>query len=188
MAADEPTRRIFTGSCHCQKTRFTVALTVPPPEPLLERTATPLQRLYRCNCTVCHKAGLIHVRPPHPSSDFRLLSPLSPSTELGDYTCNGNRIHWFFCKTCGVRCFSFAGEGEVVEEEEGGGKSFWRVKKEGEGKAYLSVNGHAIDAEQEGFDLRDWTEGKKLAYLNYLTDDLEKRIPSSERPPSGGCY
>lgn len=39
-----------------------------------------------------------------------------------DYTCFDKNIHWPFCGTCGVRCFGFRGEGEVLEMEVEGEK------------------------------------------------------------------
>lgn len=135
----------------------------------------------------------MHIRVPAPVEDFRLLSPLDPLTELGDYTCNEGRIHFMFCKTCGVRCFSFRGEGEVEEVEGPDGEKVtaWHPKTGsqqgyGPGKMYLSVNGHAIDAGQEGFDLREWAEKKWMLYMNLL-DDSNKNGPTAE-PPAGGCY
>ena len=137
--------------------------------------------------------------------DFLLLAPRDPWTDLGDYTCNGGRIHWFFCRTCGVRCFLFAGEGEEVEADldklgvmgKDGGKLgkrlVWRPKWEGwdeagHGGHYLSVNGYTVDADQEGFDLRVQTENKCVAYVDCLELSGKEEEPRYDRPHAGGAY
>jgi hypothetical protein len=80
--------------------------------------------------------GFFHVRLISPPDDFMLLSPLNP-TEGGllDYTCFDKKIHWYFCGTCGVRCFAVTGEGEVREvtglEGEDKKTQAWVLKKEG---------------------------------------------------------
>lgn len=172
-------RRPFTGSCHCKAIRFIVYLTVPAPIPKvdLSNVGPGHQRMYRCNCTLCHKAGMMHVRLPTPAEDFLLLSPLDPLNELGDYQCSFGKIHFLFCKTCGVRCFSFDGEGVVDEVDGPDGEKIkgWHAVQgsregHGEGTMYLSVNAHAIDAGQEGLDMKEWTEHKKIWYLDLLRD------------------
>lgn len=51
---------------------------------------------------------------------------------------------------------------------------------------YLSVNAHTIDANQEGFDMRDWVDKKAVKYLDCLDDaQNEDRY---DRPHAGGCY
>jgi hypothetical protein len=137
----------------------------------------------------------MHIRLASPADDFHLLSPLDPLAELGDYTWSHGFIHFLFCKTCGVRCFSFAGEGEVEEVEgpDGEKRKVWHPKRgskegRGQGNMYLSVNAHAIDADQEGFDMREWTEQKLLWYLDTLHHDTDMAAPSVERPQPGGCY
>ncbi|KAL7952020.1 hypothetical protein V8C42DRAFT_24791 [Trichoderma barbatum] len=200
----------YTGSCHCGAIRYVVFLTLPPAS-LLNSEPPPsrgVQRIYRCNCTVCHKSGFLHVRPESAFDDFYLLSPLDPLESLGDYLCNDQTLHFLFCKTCAVRCFIFHGEGEIVDvslpeaiasasadsgSETGGvAVKAWRPKKvelsagiphKG---SYLSVNGHTIDAGQKGFDLREWAETKAIMYLDLLPDGgLPQRC---ERPHVGGSY
>ncbi|KAL2212771.1 hypothetical protein CC79DRAFT_452853 [Sarocladium strictum] len=195
MAEAEPSRRAYKGSCHCKATRFIIYLTLPAPTPApdMSNVGPGNLRFYRCNCTFCHKAAVMHIRLPSPSSDFQLLSPLDPMNELGDYQCGIKNCHFLFCKTCGVRCFSFSGEGETedVEGEDGEMRRVWHVKKgsvetHGEKAMYLSVNAHAVDAEQ-GFDMRALTEGKKLWYLDSLHHE-DMRPPTMEKPQVGGSY
>jgi hypothetical protein len=68
----------------------------------------------------------------------------------------------------------------------------WRPKKDGwkEGRTnghYLSVNGYTIEPGQEGFDLREWTEEKKMMYIDNLSND-GRQPPRLERPHAGGAY
>ncbi|KAM0274455.1 hypothetical protein ACHAQH_007831 [Verticillium albo-atrum] len=203
---EPPTRRPLTGSCHCLSTRYILHLALPltahPVTPAQRASAPGKQCVYRCNCTVCHKAGLLHVRPLSPPDDFALLAPLDLS-ELGAYqpkAGEGNTL-FFFCKGCGGRCFAFKGEGEVVAVEKGelgiegeGSVEVWRPRKrswaaEGKGKSYLSVNGVTIDWGQEGADLRVWREEGKILYLDCLeAGDGGRERPRYERPHEGGCY
>ena len=155
----------------------------------------------------------MHMRVANAPEDFLLLSPadgpLHANSGLGGYQCFAMRSHWFFCKTCGGRCFAFRGEGETVEVDlaalgvtsaEGGQSEngeltrVWRPKKEGwqevlpGGKDYLSVNGYSVDAGQDGFDLREWTEKKWVAYLDRRDVGGIRQDPRLDRPQDGGAY
>lgn len=125
-----------------------------------------------------------------------LLSPLDLK-ELGDYTCIDHELHWYFCRNCGVRCFTLMGEGEVVDVEleemgikgaEKGSTRAWRPKGEGwkENKTgYLSVNALTLGQGQEGLDLREWVEKKCVGYEEMLFEKVDERV---ERPHEGGAY
>jgi hypothetical protein len=140
-----------------------------------------------------------HVRVPDSPGDFILLSPLPPEKELGDYTCNDGNIRWYFCKSCGVRCFAFWGQGEVTEldveawkggDEKGEVREVWRAKREGwkegmGGTGYLSVNAMTLDQGQEGLDLREWVEKKWVCYLDCKEEKEENRY---DRPHDVGAY
>lgn len=122
--------------------------------------------------------------------DFLLLSPTDPFKDLSDYKCFEEQIHWFFCGKCGVRCFNLTGEGEVrdVEIEGEGMKKVWTAKREGwvEGEgSYLSVNAATLEADQEGLDLREWTEKGWIAYLDIKNEVGEDRL---RKPHHGGMY
>lgn len=203
-------RKPFHGSCHCGETKYIVFLTLPhqpPPDeaPLPGESGEPRehQEIYRCNCTVCHKSGHFHIRLPWAPEDFLLLAPEDPLTNLGDYRPNQGNKSWFFCKSCGVRCFLFQGEGDSVETDldalevvsrdgsKMGTHAVWKPKAEGwnegrGGESYLSVNGHTIDVGQEGFDLRQLTEAKVVLYLDGLMDEIGE--PRYDRPHEGGSY
>jgi hypothetical protein len=146
-----------------------------------------------------------------------LLSPKStpeapdPLAQLGSYTYFDRQIQWLFCQTCAVRCFSFTGEGEVVErdvpevqipkrDEEtrleigkemvgGARRKVWVPKEEGwdesRGESSLNVNAYTLEAKQEGLDLREWVEKKLICYLDCLD---EVNGPDFERPHADGAY
>jgi hypothetical protein len=193
-------RQAFVGSCVCGATRYVLVFKLPPvitsdtPTP---QPGQPITEIYRCNCTLCHKTGYLHVRPAHGPSDFFLLAPTEPFTNLADYT---KRSHWFFCKTCGVRCFTFGGEGELVDKDFRDAQEFgenpkvsdlgrltvWHPKEvSGGASQYLSINGMTLDAKQEGLDLREWAEKKWLMYCDMLDEQEEERF---DRPHVGGAY
>ena len=208
MSETTSARKPLHGSCHCGKTRYIVFLTLPH-KPVPDGTPLPSgsqardhQEIYRCNCTTCHKAGHFHMRLPWAPEDFLLFAPRDPLAELGDYRCHDGNIRWLFCRTCGVRCFLFQGEGESAEADldalgvtgvDGsklGKITVWRPKAEGWGEGrgwgcYLSVNGHTIDAGQQGFDLRQLTEDKVVLYVDCLTESGEPRF---DKPHDGGSY
>jgi hypothetical protein len=89
-----------TGSCHCGKVRFQVALD------LDSEFAT-------CNCSICSRAGWVLAFAP--AETFTLLAG---EDALTDYQFGPRRIHHLFCSTCGIRPF---GRGEM------GGKAICAV-------------------------------------------------------------
>jgi hypothetical protein len=123
-----PSKRTFTGSCHCGFVRYEAALSSPsPPGPHVAS---------RCNCTICLKTGYtgFHLAP----DDFTLRSPAS-FDELSDYQFRSKDIHRYFCKTCGVQvCSSGKYEygGTVVD--------------------FFGINILTLDQPQEGLDLSQW--------------------------------
>ncbi len=127
-------------------------------------------------------------------NDFLLLSPLNPTDGgLQDYTCFEATIHFYFCGMCGVRCFSFSGEGGTREVEIDGKKqTVWTAKEEGwlegieSGTGYLSVNAATLEPDQEGLNLKEWTERGWIAYLDGKNDFLGK--PRVQEPYDGGIY
>ncbi|KAJ6780302.1 hypothetical protein PWT90_11152 [Aphanocladium album] len=147
--------------------------------------------------------GHFHVRPASPTHDFLLLSPLStsdPLSELSDYTCYAGNLHFFFCQTCGVRCFIFAGDGEFVDvdlEELGVWKEgqekkarAWRPRLGGghpEMGHYLSVNGHTVDAGQ-GFDMRELTEKEMVQYCDCYSPEEDEAPLRYGKPHIHGSY
>ena len=199
-------RRPYRGSCMCGAVQYIIFLRFPHSVPPQDGRKVH-QKFLKCNCTACHKAGVLHTRVPSPPGDFLVLAPRGdPLAELGDYQRvegdgdGDGYIHWLFCRTCAARCFLFIGEGENVEldldalgvtgrdGEKLGVKMVWRPKAEGwdaQGQHYLSVNAYTIDAAQEGLDLRELTEQKGVMYVDALNEKDEDRY---ERPHVFGSY
>lgn len=78
---------IYQGSCHCKAVRFEIEA---PDEFEVED----------CNCSICTKAGFLHLIIP--LSRFRLLSG---SDSLAVYTFNSGVAKHTFCKVCGIKPF-----------------------------------------------------------------------------------
>jgi hypothetical protein len=78
---------IYKGSCHCGA----VAFEVEAPARLLVQD---------CNCSICTKAGFLHLIVP--LSRFRLLRG---EDHLTTYTFNTGVAKHTFCKTCGMKPF-----------------------------------------------------------------------------------
>ncbi|TGO11363.1 hypothetical protein BTUL_0111g00130 [Botrytis tulipae] len=132
---------------------------------------------------------------------------------MKNYQCFDKELDWWFCGICGVRPFATGlnfqngetrkvnlkelGVTEVNGEEVGEGeREVWMCPKEGEvdgkptewieGKTgYLSVNAIALEAGQEGCDLREWHEKGWISYLDTLDLKEENRLG---RPWRGGMY
>lgn len=78
---------IYQGSCHCGA----VAFEVDAPERLVA---------LRCNCSICTKAGFLHLIVPR--SRFRLLRG---AESLATYAFNTGVAKHTFCRTCGIKSF-----------------------------------------------------------------------------------
>lgn len=79
---------LYTGSCHCGKTRFE-----------LEGELGPVTD---CNCSHCSRKGYLLWFMP--GSAVKLKTPLSA---LSTYTFNKHHIQHHFCPTCGCAPFGF---------------------------------------------------------------------------------
>lgn len=196
-------RRFYTGGCHCGAIRFLVKLH--PSAVLPKALPAYAEKVARCNCTICHKTGYFHIQVPDHSDDFYLLSPTNPLESMGNYHTKNKNINFIFCNTCGIRCFIFAGEAEVIDMDlatlgvkdttrgydEQKPTQVWHVKAAKPDAApslkYLSINGNAIDAEQEGFDMREYRETEQVIYVDFLHAQGVPAI-SKEKPHSGGYY
>ena len=78
---------IYQGSCHCAAVSFSVEA----PEHL---------EVERCNCSICSKAGFLHLIVP--AGNFTLLSG---EDELASYTFNSGVARHTFCSNCGIKPF-----------------------------------------------------------------------------------
>ncbi|NET34720.1 MAG: GFA family protein [Cyanothece sp. SIO1E1] len=76
-----------SGGCHCGRVRFEV---MAPAEIKVED----------CNCSMCSKAGYLHLLVP--KSRFKLLQG---ADYLTTYTFNTGVAQHYFCSVCGVKSF-----------------------------------------------------------------------------------
>lgn len=77
----------YTGGCHCGRVRFEVEAPV-----AIEAS--------ECNCSMCSKAGFLHLIVPR--SRFRLLQG---AEHLSEYTFNTGVAKHLFCSVCGIKSF-----------------------------------------------------------------------------------
>jgi hypothetical protein len=78
---------IYQGSCHCGAIRF-------------EIEAQEDLELEDCNCSICSKAGFLHLILP--INRFRLIKG---EENLQDYRFNTGVARHRFCKICGIKPF-----------------------------------------------------------------------------------
>jgi GNAT superfamily N-acetyltransferase len=76
----------YDGSCHCGRVRF--------------RVTAALDRVVRCNCSICRKKGFLHLIVP--PAQFELLSGAG---DLTVYTFNTGVAKHQFCRHCGIHPF-----------------------------------------------------------------------------------
>jgi hypothetical protein len=77
----------YRGSCHCGAVRFAVE-------------APAHLEVERCNCSICSKAGFLHLIVP--ASQFELLAGREALTT---YTFNTGVARHTFCRHCGIKPF-----------------------------------------------------------------------------------
>jgi len=78
---------VHRGGCHCGRVRFEV-------------TAPSRIRVSDCNCSICSKAGYLHLVVP--ADRFRLLSG---ADVLTTYSFNTGTAKHLFCSVCGIKSF-----------------------------------------------------------------------------------
>ena len=78
---------IYAGGCHCGAIQFEVEA----PEHI---------EASECNCSMCSKAGYLHLIVP--AARFRLLRG---AEHITTYTFNTGVAKHTFCKVCGIRSF-----------------------------------------------------------------------------------
>lgn len=76
-----------TGGCHCGRVRFEVV-------------AAKSLRVSECNCSICSRAGYLHLIVP--ADRFRLLSG---NDTLTTYSFNTHTAKHMFCSVCGIKSF-----------------------------------------------------------------------------------
>jgi hypothetical protein len=118
--------RTHLGGCHCGRVRFEVTA---PADIIVDE----------CDCSMCSKAGFLHLIVP--AEHFKLLSG---GDALTTYTFNTRTAKHLFCGVCGV-------------------KSFYVPRSHPDG---FSVNARCIDAGSiasmsvRPFNGRDWEKGR----------------------------
>ena len=75
------------GGCHCGRVRFEVV-------------APKSLRVSECNCSMCSKAGYLHLVVP--ADRFKLLCG---SEVLASYGFNTHTAKHLFCSVCGIKSF-----------------------------------------------------------------------------------
>jgi hypothetical protein len=76
-----------TGGCHCGRVTFEVM-------------APAALTVSECNCSICQKAGYLHLIVP---ADH--LKLLTGSDHLTSYAFNTGTARHLFCSTCGIKSF-----------------------------------------------------------------------------------
>ena len=76
-----------TGGCHCGRVTFEVM-------------APAALKVSECNCSICSKAGYLHLVVP--ADRFKLLTG---GDNLTCYRFNTGTAKHLFCSTCGVKSF-----------------------------------------------------------------------------------
>jgi hypothetical protein len=193
------TTAAYPGSCHCGAVQYKIKLTLPPSTDLTNLEDSV--KLYKCNCSACHKTGMFHCRPIDASEDFILITP--SISDLGDYRCGSKMVGWHFCKTCGVRAFVVGGDwieadldvGSWSGKESTGVQKVWKTKPGPtvsgvlDGKEvtmplhYVSVNAITL----EGVDLKEWHDKGWVFYGNKRDESKGNDLRFGE-PHEGGRY
>jgi hypothetical protein len=75
------------GGCHCGRVRFEV---------IAPKSLT----VSECNCSICGKAGYLHLVVP--AAQFKLLSG---NDTLATYSFNTHTAKHLFCSVCGIKSF-----------------------------------------------------------------------------------
>jgi len=78
---------LYHGSCHCGAVRF--------------EAETEIRSVLSCNCSICHKKGVLHHRVA--PGNFRLLAG---EDALTSYRFGTGKAQHLFCRTCGIHAFS----------------------------------------------------------------------------------
>lgn len=76
-----------TGGCHCGRVRFEVL-------------APAVIEVTDCNCSICSKAGFLHLIVP--ADRFRLLGG---ADALSEYRFNTGTARHLFCSVCGIKSY-----------------------------------------------------------------------------------
>lgn len=156
---------LYRGSCHCGFISYEARINFKEPT-----TGEPDHMLCKCNCSYCHKAGLLIATPVKDS--FRLLTPEDngdESTKLAVYKFGAGAVSHPFCPRCGVTCHYY-----------GSYKT-----KDGETVSFTRLNAHTIDGRVDGAEMESLKE-IKLKYWDGKTNGWDKGV--REEPWEGGVW
>jgi hypothetical protein len=150
----------YTGSCHCNHITYRVQLNLTAPNPINGAILT------KCNCTICHKTGMV-LAAPQPESSLTILAPADGKEGITFYRFGKGGVGHNFCSKCGVRCF-FTGEYDM-----GGGKVF----------RFTRVNALTLTGREDGEEMEDLREIKFVYY-----DFKHEETKSGPEPFEGGIW
>lgn len=156
---------LYRGSCHCGFITYEARINFK--EPTAEE---PDYVLCKCNCSYCHKAGLLIAAPIKGS--FRLLTPEDSddgSSKLAVYKFGPGTVSHPFCPRCGVTCHYYGS----YETDEGKTVSFMRL------------NVHTVDGRVDGTQMESLKD-IKLKYWDGKSNGWEKG--AREEPWEGGVW
>lgn len=124
------------------------------------------------------------------------------------------RSSWWFCKACGVRCFTVRAATEntrakvpikclqklgvkqalraPTDIEESVVVPVWKLTSEGfaessTGDSYFNLNAVTLDSHQEGLDLAKWHENQWIQYIDSLDESRDGGWQTGQ-PHAGGIY
>ena len=174
QAANGEEHPLYKGSCHCGAIAYTVRVNLKTPDPRTGKV------LIRCNCSSCHKGGVLGATA-EPRSSLTLTSggPLPASLNGGekseagglivDYTYGTGQVHHYFCAKCGTRCFY----GGTVNF--GGGTPF----------SFTRINALTLDEKADGSPIEDLRK-LSVGYWDGKGDGWAKGV--SDEPYDGGYW
>ncbi|KAH8879541.1 hypothetical protein GQ53DRAFT_671864 [Thozetella sp. PMI_491] len=149
----------YKGSCHCGFISYRCSLNL--------KTANPSTGavLSKCNCSHCHKTGMLLATP----DEFTVDSPPDAEESLSKYSFHTGNVEHTFCPTCGVRCFM-----------RGNFK-----KQDGTTMAFLRINVLTLDGRADGEPMDDLRD-VEVSYWDGRSDDWSKGL--SKKPYEGGIW
>lgn len=154
----------YRGSCHCGFISYEARINFKQPT-----AEEPDYVLSKCNCSYCHKAGLLIAAPVEGS--FQLLTPREneENTKLAVYKFGSGAVSHPFCPRCGVTCHYY---GSYTTDE-------------GKTVSFTRLNAHTIDGRADGAEMESLKE-IKLKYWDGKTNGWDKG-PKDE-PWEGGVW
>lgn len=153
---------LYRGSCHCGFISYEARINFNTPT-----TEEPDCILSRCNCSYCHKAGLLIATPL--KDTFRLLTPTDDAeTKLPVYKFGSRAVSHPFCPHCGMTCYYYG----TYKTDDGAVVSFTKL------------NALTLDGRADG--TMDSLKDIQIKYWDGKTNGWNKG--ASEVPWDGGVW